>query len=252
MTPDPAASQRGPRGFLLGVAVVAALGGFLFGYDTGVISGALLFLKDDFGPATLSSFEQGAVVSGLLLGAALGAVAGGSVSNRFGRRPTLVATALVFIAGILVVVVSQSVVVLVAGRFVIGLGVGAASTTVPLYLSEVAPPAVRGRIVSLNQLMIVTGIVTAYLVDYALASSGEWRWMFGLGIVPAIGLAVGMLFLPESPRWLVARGRVEEARAILARTHDEASLDEEVAAVARSRPLHRDWGALRDPSLRIG
>jgi sugar porter (SP) family MFS transporter len=248
----PGTTASDGRGFLLAIGAVAALGGFLFGYDTGVISGAQLFLKDDLGPSTLSSFEQGAVVSGLLLGAAVGAISGGRLANRYGRRPTLIATAVLFIAGILVVVASQAVVPLVAGRFVIGLGVGAASMTVPLYLSEIAPPASRGRIVSLNQLMIVTGIVTAYLVDYALASSGEWRWMFAVGILPALGLGIGMLFLPETPRWLVARGRVDEARAILRRTHDEDSLQAEIDSVERGRPLHQDWAALRDPALRLG
>jgi sugar porter (SP) family MFS transporter len=242
-------SASGRRnGFLLTVSAVAALGGFLFGFDTGVVSGALLYVRDDFGG--LSSFQQGAVVSGTLLGAMFGALAGGAAADRFGRRRTIFVVALAFVAGIVVIVIAQSPSVLIAGRFIVGLGVGGASMSVPLYISELAPADVRGRLVSTNQLMITSGIVCAYLVDYAFASAGEWRWMFGVGLIPAIILGAAILFMPESPRWLVARGRVDSARSVLARVHDEDALEDELRVVQESseRPGFR---ALLAPGLRV-
>ncbi|MDX6698601.1 MAG: hypothetical protein QOE65_1998 [Solirubrobacteraceae bacterium] len=230
------------------VAVVAALGGFLFGYDTGVISGALLFIKQDFGG--LSSFLQGAVVSGLLLGATLGALVAGRMADSLGRRPTIIVAAVTFVVGIVVVLVSPGVWVLIAGRFVIGLGIGLVSMTVPLYISEVAPPSHRGALVSINQLMLVTGILVAYLVDYAFAGAADWRAMFAVGLIPAVLLGVGMLFLPETPRWLVGRGHLDRARRVLARTHDEGSLEEEIRAVEQERGRDRDWRAPLAPGLR--
>jgi sugar porter (SP) family MFS transporter len=245
-TTAPRLGAGGP--FVAVVAAVAALGGFLFGYDTGVISGALLFIKQDFGG--LSSFLQGAVVSGLLLGATLGALVAGRMADALGRRPTIVVAALTFVVGIVVVLVSTGVWVMIAGRFVIGLGIGLVSMTVPLYISEVAPPSHRGALVSLNQLMIVSGILVAYLVDYAFAGASNWRAMFAVGLIPAVLLGVGMLFLPETPRWLVGRGRLDQARRVLARTHDENSLEEEVRAVEQERGRGRDWRALLAPGLR--
>ena len=244
-------AEKGPsrRGFLLTVSAVAALGGFLFGFDTGVVSGALLYVRDDFG--SLSSFQQDAVVSGTLLGAAIGAIFGGRAADRFGRRPTLLVIALSFVVGIVVIVVSQSLSVLIAGRFIVGLGVGGASMTVPLYISELAPARIRGRLVSTNQLMITLGIVVAYLVDYGFSSGGEWRWMFGVGLVPAVLLGVGMLFMPETPRWLVSRGRTGEARAVLARTHDEDSLEEELRVAQQPKSDRRGFRALLAPGLRF-
>jgi sugar porter (SP) family MFS transporter len=242
----PRLAAGGP--FVAVVAAVAALGGFLFGFDTGVVSGALLFIKQDFGG--LSSFLQGAVVSGLLLGAMLGAVAAGRMADSLGRRPTIMIAALTFVVGIVLVLVSPDVWVLIAGRFVIGLGIGVVSMTVPLYISEVAPPSHRGALVSINQLMIVTGILVAFLVDYTFAGAANWRAMFAVGLIPAALLGVGMLFLPETPRWLVGRGRIEQARRVLARTHDEDSLEEEIRAVEQDQGRRRDWRALLAPGLR--
>jgi sugar porter (SP) family MFS transporter len=236
-------------GFVVLLAAVAALGGFLFGFDTGVVSGALLFIKDDFGG--LSSFLQGAVVSGLLLGAVVGAVAGGRMADARGRRPTILLAALTFIVGIVVVVVSQGVWVLIAGRFVIGLAIGLVSMSVPLYISELAPPRHRGALVSANQLMIVTGILVAYLIDLAFAGARDWRAMFAVGLVPAVMLAIGMLLLPETPRWLVSRARVDDARAVLRRTHDEASLAEEIRQAEQDRARRHGWRVLLDLRLRL-
>jgi SP family galactose:H+ symporter-like MFS transporter len=212
--------------------VIGALGGFLFGYDTGVVSGALLFIKRDF---DLGAFEQGAVVSVLLLGAMIGAAQAGRPADRYGRRPALLLIAAIYTVGILAAAVAPSFATLLAARFVMGLGVGAASAVVPLYLSEVAPPAVRGRLVSLNQLMITIGIVSSYLVALIFAGSGDWRWMFAVGGVPSVLFLLGMLRAPETPPWLEARGRDDDARAVLREVTDEAGVEEMMGSYRRAR-----------------
>ena len=213
-----------------GVALVAALGGLLFGYDTGVISGALLAIESDFG---LSSFSSGVVVSSILVGAMIGAAGAGNLSDRYGRRPVLVASALVFTVGAFLAALAPSATVLTASRVVLGLGIGTASNLVPVFIAEVAPPRHRGRLVGLNQLMITLGIVLAYVANYALEHvSHSWRWMFGLAAVPAVLFGVGMLLLPESPRWLALKGRTDAARAVLTRLRGRtrsAAVDAELA-----------------------
>ncbi len=207
------AQGKGAR-FVYLAAAFAALGGLLFGYDTGVISGALIFIKKEF---ALSIFEQELIVSIVLAGAIVGAFTGGRLSDRFGRRVTLLATSIVFIAGAIVCAAAESIAALVIGRIIVGLGIGLACTTVPIYISEVAPPEARGWQVSLFQLAITVGILGAYLVDFAFAKSEAWRWMLGLAVVPGIILGTGMLFLPESPRWLAKYLHPEAARAVLVR-----------------------------------
>src|SRR6059058_2644254 len=189
-----------------------ALGGLLFGYDTGVISGALLFIPDDF---KLTPFLQGAIVAALLLGAMIGAACAGRLSDQLGRRRLIMIAAVVFTGGALLAALAPTVWVLIAARFIIGLAVGSAALVVPLYLAEIAPAEIRGAITSLNQLMIVGGILAAYVVNAILASSGNWRLMLGLAAVPSIILLVGMLFMPETPRYLVHTGDEEEAREVL-------------------------------------
>ena len=170
-------------------AAITALGGLLFGYDTGVVSGALLFLHTSFG--NVSSFDKELVTGLLLVGAAVGAFGSGRLSDMIGRRPVILITAGVFVVGVLGAAFSPTLWFLIVMRFVIGLAVGSASMAVPLYISEVAPPRVRGALVSFNQLALTTGILIAFLVDYALSSSGAWRLMFGLAAIPAVLLFVG-------------------------------------------------------------
>ncbi len=189
-----------------------ALGGLLFGYDTGVISGAILFIPNDF---KLSPFLQGAIVAGLLLGAMVGSAVAGRLSDRMGRRKLILIAAVVFTAGSLLAALAPSVGVLIAARFIIGLAVGSAALVVPLYLSEIAPTEIRGAIAGLNQLMVVSGILAAFIVNAILASSGNWRLMLGLAAVPSLILLVGMLFMPETPRYLVHTGEEETARDVL-------------------------------------
>src|SRR5271163_4402068 len=189
------------------IAAVAALGGLLFGYDTGVISGALLFIRQVM---SLSPTLQGIVVAIALAGAAIGAATAGYLSDRLGRRRVILGAGLLFIAGAVVSAVAEGVSVLLIGRFLVGLAIGVASMLAPLYLAEIAPARDRGAIVSLNQLCITVGILASYLVGFALASVPEgWRWMLGLGALPGAILTVGMLILPESPRWLAGHGRTE-------------------------------------------
>jgi sugar porter (SP) family MFS transporter len=189
-----------------------ALGGVLFGYDTGVISGALLFIPNDF---KLTPFLQGAIVAGLLLGAMIGAAFAGRLSDRLGRRRLIIIAAVVFTGGALLAAFAPTVWVLIAARVIIGLAVGSAALVVPLYLSEIAPTEVRGAITSLNQMMIVCGILAAFIVNAILASSGDWRLMLGLAAVPSIVLLVGMLFMPETPRYLVHAGEEKTAHKVL-------------------------------------
>jgi len=208
------------------IAATAALGGLLFGYDTGVISGALLFLREAF---HLSNMMMGVVTSIALAGAAGGAAVAGLLADRFGRRPVLIATALVFVSGAIVSAIADSLILLLAGRLLVGVGIGGASMLTPLYLSEIAPAKERGALVSFNQLAVTLGILVSYLVGYGFASAGAWRWMLGLGGVPGVILATSMLLLPETPRWLAGHGHIDKARAALLRLRgSEANIDEEV------------------------
>jgi predicted MFS family arabinose efflux permease len=177
------------RRHVVASAAITALGGLLFGYDTGVVSGALLFVKNDFGG--LSSFQQELVTSLLLIGAMAGALTAGRVADRVGRRPTVLATALVFVVGVLLAAFTPAYPALLAARVIIGLAVGSASMVVPLYIGEVVPPRIRGAMVSLNQLAITVGILGSYLIDYGLSSTGNWRLMFGLAVIPAAALFIG-------------------------------------------------------------
>src|SRR5271167_4270384 len=230
-------------------AAITALGGLLFGYDTGVVSGALLFLQTSFG--NVSSFDKELVTGMLLVGAAVGAFASGRLSDRIGRRPVILLTATVFVVGVLGAAFSPELWVLIAMRFVIGLAVGSASMAVPLYISEVAPPRVRGALVSFNQLALTMGILIAFLVDYALSSSAAWRLMFGLAAIPAVLLFVGMLTQAESPVWLVTHGQMEEARSVLVRVRSrDHDVDGEIAEISALGQRTSSYRELLRPDVR--
>jgi MFS transporter, SP family, sugar:H+ symporter len=218
-----------------------ALGGMLFGYDTGVISGAILFIEADLG---LNAFSLGLVVSSLLLGAMAGAGIAGPLSDRLGRRRIIIIAAIIFTVGALGAALAPNVAVLVLFRVVLGVAVGAAALIVPLYLSEVAPTEIRGAVSSLNQLMIVVGILLAYIVNALLAASEAWRTMLGLAVVPSFVLLVGMYFMPETPRWLVSRGRDDEARDVLRQTRDEEAVEQEVTEIKEVE--RHEEGGLRE------
>jgi SP family galactose:H+ symporter-like MFS transporter len=233
------------------VAAIASLGGLLFGYDTGVISGALPFLKHDF---ALSPQMQGVATSAVLVGATLGAAFAGAISDAFGRRRVILAVALLFVLGAIGSALSHGLPVLLMARAVVGVAIGIASMLTPLYLSEIAPKARRGGVVSLNQFCITFGILVSYIVDYALAGvEGNWRWMLGLGAVPGLILFLGMLGLPESPRWLAGHGDMELARAALGRMRQPDEIEPELAELRTD--LRRDghlvpWSELWAPRTR--
>ena len=242
--PGSAPRPRQPA-ILYAVAGLSALGGLLFGYDTGIISSALLDLGRDL---RLGPGEQEIVVSAILVGAMAGAPASGTLIARLGRRPVIMAVAVVFAVGALGAAVAPDTAALIAARLVLGLAVGAASNTVPVYIAETAPSAVRGRLMVLFQLMVAVGQLISYLVGYALAGPGGWRWMFALAAVPAAVLFLGMLPMPESPRWLTGRDRTHEAAAVLRRLRAPGSdIDGELAEIAavRSREHGAGWRALR-------
>ena len=219
-------SSRGSTSKL--VYFFGALGGMLFGYDTGVISGAILFITPDLG---LTPFLEGLVVASLLLGAAAGAGSAGPLSDRLGRRNLILIAAVIFSIGAIGAGLAPGVGTLVLFRVVLGLAVGAAALIVPLYLSEIAPTEIRGAISSLNQLMITVGILLAFIVNALLANSEAWRWMLGLAVVPSVILFIGMYFMPETPRWLVSRGREDEARDVLMRSRSEQEAENEIREI---------------------
>ena len=234
------------------LATIAALGGLLFGYDTGVISGALLFIREAF---HLSTAMQGVVASIALAGATAGAAMAGWAADRFGRRITLIVTAATFVLGSLISAVAPDTTMLLIGRIVVGLAIGVASMVTPLYLAELAPAAKRGAVVSLNQLFITIGILVSYLIGFALSYfTGGWRWMLGLGALPGLVLGGGMYVLPESPRWLAGLGRMDEARTSLERTRskDEAAreLRELRTDLATDSGEEVPWSRLLEPRLR--
>ncbi|HEY3979123.1 MAG TPA: sugar porter family MFS transporter [Streptosporangiaceae bacterium] len=236
------------RRHVLWGAAITALGGLLFGYDTGVISGALLFIGKDF--HGLTSFDKELLTSILLVGAVIGAQIAGRVADRIGRRPTVLGTAALFVVGVALAAFSPTFGVLVAARIVIGLAVGSASMVVPLYIGEIAPPKVRGALVSFNQLAITMGILVSYLVDYGLASTANWRLMFGLAAIPAILMFIGMLFQHESPHWLVAHGREDEARQVLHRVRTDAEIEPEIAEVRELSGRKSSFREVFSPTVR--
>lgn len=241
-------SQR--RGYLARLTVISTLGGLLFGYDTGVISGALLYMNDSL---NMTAVEEATVVSALLFpGAAVGALTGGRMADKLGRRGSLLVCALLFLLGAMGCALAPTVTFMIAARIVLGLGVGAAAVTCPLYLAEMAPAHLRGRMVTINELMIVTGQMLAFainaLLDALIHDNEVWRTMLGIASIPALALLAGMLMLPESPRWYAIRGRLEDSRRVLnlSRSPQEAAAEyEEIAQAARTAKQERGH-ALRD------
>ncbi|WP_153801052.1 sugar porter family MFS transporter [Foetidibacter luteolus] len=202
------------------IAVIAATGGLLFGFDTGVISGALPFLKQHW---QLDDASLEWVTTTVLIGAVIGALGSGKLSDVLGRKKMIIINAVIFCAGALGCAFAWNITVLMLMRMVIGIAIGITSYVVPMYIAEIAPVRKRGALVTLNQLMITIGILVSYITDYALSDDNNpasWRWMFFAGFIPAIILLVGMFFLPESPRWLISKGRWEEGKRVLQKTED--------------------------------
>ncbi|GAA1814261.1 MULTISPECIES: sugar porter family MFS transporter [Brevibacterium] len=225
---------KGPHTSRLGIiAVVATFGGLLFGYDTGVVNGALEPLTQDFG---LTPRTEGLVVSFLTIGAAFGAIIGGRLSDAFGRRSNILLLAVFFIVGTLACALAPNWQFLAGARFFLGLAVGAASTTVPVYLAELAPFERRGSLVTRNEVMIVVGQFAAFVINAIIFNvwgehDGVWRYMLAVAVLPAIALLIGMLFLPESPRWLISKHRDEQAFDVLKQVRSTERAEAEMKEV---------------------
>ena len=218
--------------FVIVMAIVAAMGGLLFGFDTGVISGAIPFLQQDF---SLTDGTIEFITTAGLVGAIIGALIGGSITDGLGRRKVLVISGIIFAVGALWSGMATSPFSLVLARLFLGVAIGTASFAVPLYIAEISPTRVRGTLVSLFQLMITIGILVSYFSDFMFADESDiscWRPMFYVGVVPALILLVGMIFMPESPRWLSSKGMDEEAMKVLVRTEGEQA--DAVAASIRN------------------
>ena len=240
-------TQGGSVRYLYLPAAIAAIGGLLFGFDTAVINGAIVFLKRQFS-LTDSQTEIGA--SSLLLGCVLGASLAAFTSDRFGRKRVLLAAAALFTASSIAAALPRNLTQFVIARLVGGLAIGLASTLSPLYIAEISPARIRGLLVSVNQLAIVTGILLSYSVNYALTGAGpeNWRWMFASAAVPSVLFLLALLFVPESPRWLVQKGREAEAEHVLSRIAGRDEARAEIQAIQSA--VAEESGNLLDPAFR--
>ena len=214
------------------VAIIASLGGLLSGYDTGVISGALLFINESW---DLSDSMQGILVSSVLIGAVIGAATNGILADIFGRKRIIIATAVIFVLGSVLCGFAPNIYVLIASRILVGLAVGIVNFVVPLYLSEISPKTLRGTLVSLYQWAITAGILFSYFINAVFAPAVyNWRWMLFAGVLPGTVLLVGMLFMSDTPRWLVRKNRIEEAKKVIAKIDTTVDPDEEIQQIQMS------------------
>lgn len=237
------------RSYVYGVSAIAALAGLLFGFDTGIISGALLFIEKDF-PITTVMKEL--IVSSVLIGAMFGSLFSGRLTDRFGRRCLMLIISTLFIMGTAIAACASHIEYILFGRLFIGLAIGMGSYTAPLYIAEVAPLELRGGLVSLNQLAITIGILASYIINYAFTNiDGSWRWMFGIGVIPAVLLGIGMIFLPESPRWLVAQQQVDKATQTLRHLRDSTDVSHEINDIKNSLQVkHASFREIFSPWIR--
>ncbi|KAL8151261.1 hypothetical protein V2J09_021069 [Rumex salicifolius] len=221
--------------YILRLALCAGIGGLLFGYDTGVISGALLYIKEDFESVNRSTVLQETIVAMAVAGAIVGAGVGGWLNDSIGRKRAIMIADALFFIGSVVMSIAPSPAVIIIGRVIIGLGVGMASMTSPLYISETSPSRIRGALVSTNGFLLTGGQFLAYLINLGFTRVNyTWRWMLGVAALPALLQFLLMFTLPESPRWLYRKGKVGEAEAILARIHSEEAVQGEIEALKQS------------------
>ena len=220
-------------GYIIGISFISALGGYLFGFDFAVISGALPFLRKEF---ALDPVWEGFLTGSLALGCIVGCIIAGRIAEKYGRKPGLMVAAFIFAVSSMGIAFSTGLTYFIILRFAAGIGVGMASMLCPMYIAEISPAQVRGRNVAINQLTVVLGILITNLCNYFLADSGDnaWRWMFGLGTVPAAVFLLGVIALPESPRWLIKAGRHADAEKVLYKIGSEGFVTSTQQAIEKS------------------
>ncbi|HEX8985735.1 MAG TPA: sugar porter family MFS transporter [Bryobacteraceae bacterium] len=248
--PPPGMAQDGSTWYVYLIAAVAAISGLLFGFDIAVINGAIIFIREQFG---LTELQTEFAASSLLAGCVLGASVGGVLSDRFGRRKTLIFSALLFAFSSVGAALPRNLAEFTVARFVGGIAIGVASLLAPLYIAEISPARIRGRLVGLNQMAIVSGILLAYLVNWMLSGIGPsgWRWMFATAGIPSVLFFFALLFVPESPRWLTEFGRGEEALRTLTRVSGSREALVQLAQIKDA--IAQEGGSLREllrPGLR--
>lgn len=232
------------------LATVAAISGFLFGFDTAVINGVLLFLRRQFG---LSDFTTEVAASSLLLGCLVGAAGASLIGDRIGRRRSLLIAASLFAVSTVSAALADSVFIFSVARLLGGIAIGLASVLTPVYIAEIAPAAIRGRLVSMNQLAIVIGILIAYVVSWTLAGLGDasWRWMLAVAAIPALIFFIGLLLIPESPRWLISSGKREQGREVMVRIYGATQAERQVLLVEQASSTERGtWGEVFSGAMR--
>jgi sugar porter (SP) family MFS transporter len=253
----PSATVRTNLSYLIPICLVATLGGLLFGYDTGVISGAIEFLTARF---QLDVMMKGWASGCVLIGCATGVLIVGPVSDRFGRKRALFLAALLFLASAIGTALPHDIWTFILFRWLGGIGIGIASMSTPMYIAEIAPAHLRGRLVSVNQIAIVGGILVVYFVNYFIARYGDqawnetvgWRWMFASGVLPSVAFALLLLGIPESPRWLVEMGHAEQAKAVLTKVAGEDFATAELASIRAALSTEKgNWTELFSSALRL-
>ena len=250
-TPTPSAipERQASIRYLYLITLVAAVGGFLFGYDLSLISGAIIFLKAEW---SLSPFWMGAVAGSAILGCPFGPLVGAWLADTLGRNKTLILASVLFIVSAAGCALAHGVWGFSFWRFVGGVGVGLASTISPMYIAEVSPAQLRGRLVVINQLAIVVGLSLSVYVTYLFSFGGHWRWMFATMALPAVAFLIGLFFLPRSPRWLAAHGKHEEALAVLTTINGRAQAERELQEIRAE--LGEESGGFRElfaPGVRL-
>ena len=244
-------SLEGKEGdwYVYAISLVAALGGFLFGFDLSIISGAIIFLAEQF---HLTAAAKGFAVSSAILGCIVGPLLSLWLADAIGRKKTLALASLFFLISAIGSALSIGLIDFVIWRWLGGVGVGLAATTAPMYIAEISPPRLRGRLVTVNQLAIVSGINISVIVSYVLSFGGHWRWMFASAVVPILALMGGLFFVPRSPRWLASKGKKEEALAVLTKVNGRGRAEVELEEI--NEELGKEsggFGELVQPGMRL-
>jgi len=248
--PESGSAAAQSSGYVVLLAATTAISGFLFGFDTAVINGVLLLLRRQF---NLTNLQTEIAASSLLLGCLLGAAGASVIGDRYGRKKSLIFSAILFAVSALGAAAASTVTLFSVARLLGGLAIGLASVLTPVYIAEISPSKNRGTLVSLNQLAIVIGILVAYLVSWGLARMGEgsWRWMLAVAAIPSVAFLFGLLAIPESPRWLLGKGRHSEGKRILTRIFGEKAAEEQVQAVERAAAGEEgSWREVFSPLMR--